>query len=243
MSSFLYRLAQRLLPLELILATASRLSILTKRLANRRRAYLHSINTLRLFHDLPQLILLTARQNDSRAAIRSIPAMLAIFMLHRNALATTETPAIGANFLINKDLLQTDKVAHVGVSAALLRLLRRLLHKADFVRVLAGIAADTLALQGAEDVVDAPVFAQVFLVAGAVFLRLFEVLARGVDTFLGFLHGFAFARVGAGGFGEDAVLDEHYAQIAEFGVEPGADGRWEIVFEFVDWWLVSIIPM
>jgi hypothetical protein len=49
------------------------------------------------------------------------------------------------------------------------------------------------------------------------------------------LHGFAFAGVGAGGFGEDAVFDEHHAEVAELGVEPGADGGWEVVFEFVDW--------
>ena len=85
--------------------------------------------------------------------------MLAIIMLHRDALATTETPTIGSNVLINKDLLKADKVAHVSVSTALLRLLRRLLHEADFVRVLAGFGADALAFQGAEDVVDAPVFA------------------------------------------------------------------------------------
>ena len=70
--------------------------------------------------------------------------------------------------------------------------------------------------------------------AGAVFLRLFEVFAGGFDAFLGFLHGFAFTWVGAGGFGEDAVFDEHDAQVAELGVKPGADGGREVVFEFVD---------
>ena len=47
--------------------------------------------------------------------------------------------------------------------------------------------------------------------AGAIFLGLFEIFAGGVDAFLGFLYGFAFARVVARAFGEDAVFDEHHA--------------------------------
>ena len=217
MSIFIY--VSKLSNLQLILSNARQLSTLTKCLADRRRAHFHPVNTLRLLHNLPQLILLTASKDDSRAAIRAVPAVLTILVLHRDALATAETPTVGSDVLINEDLLQADKVAHVSVSAALLRLLRRLLHEADFVRVLAGLGADTLAFQGAEDVIDAPVFAEIFLVAGTVFLRLFEVFAGGVDAFLGFLYSFAFAGVVVvGRVGEDAVFDERDAQVAEFGV-------------------------
>lgn len=52
-----------------------------------------------------------------------------------------------------------------------------------------------------------------------VFFGLVEVFAGGVDAFLGFLDGFAFAGVVVvGRVGEDTVFNERDAQVAEFGV-------------------------
>jgi hypothetical protein len=167
--------------------------------------------------------------------------VLTVLVLHRDALAPAESLALGRHILVDENLLETNKVAHVGVAAALLRFLRCLLHEADFVRVLAGIAANALAFEGAEDVVDAPVFGEVFLVGRLVFLCLVEIFACRVDALLGFLDGFAFAgaATASGGFGEDAVLDQGYTQVAQFRVEPGSDAGREIVFEFVDCGIVS----
>lgn len=123
-----------------------------------RRTDFHAVNTLFLLKDLPYLLLLRTSQHDSRAAIRSVPAMLAALVLHSDALAGADPAAVGGQVLVDDDPLDARERSHAGVCAALFRFLRRALHEAVLVRVLAGIGADAAAFERAEDVVGSVVF-------------------------------------------------------------------------------------
>ena len=46
--------------------------------------------------------------------------------------------------------------------------------------------------------------------------------------------GFGFGGFACVGVGKDAVFDEGDAEVAQFGVDPVADGGGEVFFEFVD---------
>lgn len=153
--------------------------------------------------------------------------MLAVLVLHYDSLTASNPASIGGKLLVHHDLIQTNKVAHAGVSAALLRLLIGTLHEAHFVCVLAGIGADTLTFEGAEDVRGTIFLAQVFLVR-------VEGVARAVQLIPGCFQAVVCIcdRLGLGSLGfcgsvcQNAVLHKHNAEVAQFLVDPGLEGTW-----------------
>ena len=204
-------------------------------LTSSRGTNLHLIHTLLTLADPPQLILLGTRQPHSRRSLRSIPTSLAILKPEHHPRPLTEPLSINTVLLIGHLGRDPLKVAHVGVTMALLGFLRGPVEPAQLVLVLARIGADALSLERAEDVVWAVILGQIALLVGelgglggVLGAGGLEGFARG-DHQLGF-HGPAGRRV----VGEDAVLDQPDFEGGDLGVDEGADRRGEIGFEVVD---------
>ena len=68
-----------------------------------RRTYFHSVYTLVLFDDLPDLILLRTGQDDHGASVRSVPAMLAVLVLERDSFTAAQAPSVGRKLFIDGD--------------------------------------------------------------------------------------------------------------------------------------------
>lgn len=115
---------------------------------------------------------------------------------------------------------------------ALFGFLHRLVEPAHLIRVLAGVEADALVLEGAEDVLGPVVEGEVGAVAveGAVLGE--DVAVGGLDGFAG---GAEEVRFGAGGVGvgEHAVLDEPHAEVVDLGVDDGAEEGGEVGLKVV----------
>lgn len=101
------------------------------------------------------------------------------------------------------------------------------------IRILAAVLADAAAVQRAEDRVRAVVFGKVFFVFGQLGLVVVELARGAVELRLRVGYGFGFGAVGVGG-GEDAVLDEGYAEVAQLLVDPATDGFGEVVLKLID---------
>lgn len=210
---------------------------LLKSLADSRRANLHTIDTLFLLKDLPDLVFLGTGQNDGCATIRSVPAVLTVLVFHGNALARTEALAISRNFFVDSDLVEADKVAHACIAAALLGLLGGVLHEAEFVSIFSRVDRDTLTLEGTEDTIRTVLLAQVLVVR-------IEVSALRVDSVLGRLEAVlciinssrlaAFRRK----ISENAILDQHNTKVAQLLVNPITEWLGEVVLNLVHWMLL-----
>jgi hypothetical protein len=209
-------------------------SLLHLNATNSRRPHLHTINTLFLLYNLPNLVLLRTSQHNQRATIRSVPAMLAILVFQRDSLAGTQSFAVGRQFLVDGYAGDVCKVTHAGVATAFLGFLRRAAEEAMFVCVFAAVLFDTSILEGAEDGVWTIVFCQVFLVLCEFGLVIVEFGFCGLELRLCVGDEFGFGGVVGGGVGEDAVFDEEDAEVTKFRVDPVAYGGGEIFFEFVD---------
>ena len=195
------------------------------------RTNLHPINTLLALTDPPELILLRTRQPHIRASLRAVPASLAVLKPQHHSRALTQSLAIHAILLVRQLGGDALKVAHVGVTVALLALLRGAVEPAQLVLVLAHVGADALALERAENVVGTVVLGQIALLVGKL-RRLGGVLGAGG------LEGFARGddQLGFGGpaggrvVGEDAVLDQPDFEGGDLGVDEGADGGGQVGF-------------
>ena len=136
---------------------------LTNVLAGSRRANFHPIDTLLCLRNSPDLLGFSAGQPNVSTSIRPVPASLPVVVFENDPRAFAESFPIGPLPLVGSFGRELDKVAHVGISMALLALLGRLVHPAQLVFVLAAVKANTLALQIAEDVICAIVFLQILL--------------------------------------------------------------------------------
>jgi hypothetical protein len=192
-------------PLQFIVRRRTRL--LPRDAAHRRRPHIHPIHTLLLLDNLPDLVLLRARQHDQGAPIRSVPAVLPIFVSERDALTTAQPLAIGAQILVDGDLLDTREISHARVPTALFRLLRRLVEEAVLVRVLAAVLVDADALERAEDGIGAVVGGEVVGVLGQLAAVAVESALRGAELLARVGNTLGFGGVGVG-VCEDTVLDE-----------------------------------
>lgn len=101
------------------------------------------------------------------------------------------------------------------------------------VRILAAVLRYTAAVQRAEDGVWAVVFGQVFFVLCQLGFVVVELACGAVELRLRVGDSFGFGAIGVWG-GEDAVLDEGDAEVAQLLVDPAADRLGEVVFELVD---------
>lgn len=140
-------------------------------------------------------------------------------MLHGDPLTRAQALPIRRDIFVDEDSLHSDIIAHIRVSAALLRLLGRPIHETDFVGVFARVRRDALAFESSEHIVGTVIFVEVFavsvdrvaIVVDAVLCRLQPVTSIDYGT-------------GFGPFGfeicEDAVLDESYTQVAKFLIYP-----------------------
>src|SRR5277367_6618770 len=80
------------------------------RLTSRWTPHLHAINTLLHLSYFPNLVFLRTSHDHSRRPIRSIPAMLAILVLQRDALSTAQPLPISSDFFVNHNCLEAHKV-------------------------------------------------------------------------------------------------------------------------------------
>jgi hypothetical protein len=129
-----------------------------------RRAYFHSVHTLLLLNNLPNLILFGTSQHDQRASVRPIPAMLAILVLEGNTLARSKSSAISGKFFVHRDTSNVNKVTHACVTAAFLGLLCCAAKEAVFVCVFTTVLFDTSVLQGTEDGIRTIVLVEILFV-------------------------------------------------------------------------------
>ena len=157
---------------------------------NRGRSNFHAIYTLLLLDNLPDFVLLGARQHNQRAAIWPVPAVLAIFVLDSDALARAQALAVGGKFFVHRDGRDMCKVAHAGVAATFLGLLGGARQEAVLVCVFAAVLLDACVFQGAEDGVGAVVFREIFLVFCELLLIGFKLSFRGLELRLGVGDGF-----------------------------------------------------
>ena len=165
-------------PLQLIVLWCVRLPNIYP--TNCRRTNLHPIYTLLLLDDLPDLVILGTRQDDSRATVRSVPAMLSIFVLERNPVSAAQTPSVSRQRLIDCDNLNARKVTHASMCTALLRLLGRLAEEAVLIRVLTAVLVNTAAIESPKDGIRTVVLGEIFFVFGKLSLVVVQLPGRRV---------------------------------------------------------------
>lgn len=152
--------------------------------------------------------------------------MLPILMLHGNSLSRAQSFSITRQLLIDIDGFDSREGSHIRRSTALFRFLIRAAQEAEFVRIFAGIFADAGIFEGAEDSIRAKVFGEVVGMFRVGFSGIRECFLCRFETFASCSDFFGF---GAGVIvGEDAVVDEGLAEIAEVFVYECAEGRWEV---------------
>lgn len=198
-----------------------------------RCADLHSVNTLLFLDDLPNLIVLSTRKNDSSTTVGTVPAVLTILVLQCNPVTAAKAPSIGGQGLIHGDDLNPCEVTHASMRTALLWLLSCLAKETVLVGVLAAILIDATAVEGAEDGVGSVVFCEVLFVLCELRLVVVEFTCGGVELRLGVRDSLRLRAVGVG-VCEDAVLDQCDAEVAQLRVDPRADRLGQVVFELID---------
>ena len=83
-------------------------------------------------------------------------------------------------------------MSHASVSTPFLGFLLRLLHPAELVGIFPGVLGDAAALEGAEDVVLAVVFREVYFVARELVLVVGDLVFGGFQGGAGIGYGFGF---------------------------------------------------
>src|SRR5690242_12118252 len=117
---------------------------------HRRCSNLHAIHALFFLNNLPNLIVFRTRQHNHRTTIWSVPAMLSVFVLERDAPPTAQSTAVSRKRLVHRHRLDAREVAHAGMRAALLGFLSGFAEEAVFIRVLAAVLGDAAAVERTE---------------------------------------------------------------------------------------------
>src|SRR5215216_4546674 len=110
------------------------------------------------------------------------------------------------------------------MAATCLRLLCCTAQEAVLICVLATICLGAAIFEGSEYAVGTIVFGQVFFVIGQLGYVVIQLSLRRFKLRSCICDGFGFLVIVRSGLCEDAILNEHDAQITKFGVYPVANG-------------------
>jgi hypothetical protein len=199
-----------------------------------RRTHFHSVHTLLLLNNLPNLILFGTGQHDQRASIRPIPAVLAILVLEGDTLARAKSSAVSRKLFVHRDTSNVNKITHACVTAAFLGFLCCAAEEAVFVCVFTTVLLDTSVLQGTEDGIRPIVFVEIVFVLCEFGLVVLEFSLGRFELRLCIRNDLGLGRISRVRIGKDAILNERYTKVAKFRIDPVADGSWEVFFKLVD---------
>jgi hypothetical protein len=158
--------------------------------------------------------------------------MLAILIPEHQSLPCPHPFSIRADFFVEVLALEAREGAEAGVSAAFLGDLRGTVHPAELVGVFPRIGGHTGALKSAEDVIWTEVLVEFNLQIITLALLVVDGILRVMHCFTCGLDDLRFA-CGGGVVGEDTVIDEEDASVAELGVDPVANGFGEVGFDAI----------